>query len=684
MYSTLVIILIYIGGYATLYQFSEPSSLLKQSNQLLITTGRKIDFDANIDRRLFPRPTITLHNVKLTEPNGNTPTFQAKKLQIGIAWSSLLGKQEIEKLVIEELSGSIQQNESENWNIQDLWQLSANQTSSIKLNRLLINRSNLTLSNTTQNLALNNLSLTLERNKNTYQYQTHFQIKHQDIEYLDIQSQGTAEYQNQLLTLPSTNLQFNGKENHYTFSGSLKADINIGNNQLTATNLRLVLNSNRFNTQLNSTIAKIDYHNNHAHIYQLNTLLTTEHEQQTYHSMLASPYFSWQQDKLHSDDISFSLNTQQDEDHQFSLTFNGAGTWQPQDGLRLPNAKIASLQTTHHNQSRFVSEWEGAIHIAKTNHWNIEAKGLFDRQPANLTLNRTKQNIQGNITLSKLDLSNYLTDNTTSYPKWSDKDLQINLAINLGTLKLPTLEINNIQTHLQANAEQTQLYPFTANLYDGTTTGRLTIHNTLPLSWQLQQTSENIQIQPLMQDLFGINHFAGQGHLELNLNSQGQAQQQWLKHLSGSLKIHVNKGQWLGINIAQLIKSIFNTNHEYTPALPNTTFNHFTLEGKIKNGISYHQLTAQMDKPIATLTSQGETNLVTGELKNDLMVQSQDNATPLPIRISGTINNPSISLNYQKITHGSKTPEDKQKAITDTLKQQWQWLNQSSNQDNTP
>ena len=42
--------------------------------------------------------------------------------------------------------------------------------------------------------------------------------------------------------------------------------------------------------------------------------------------------------------------------------------------------------------------------------------------------------------------------------------------------------------------------------------------------------------------------------------------------------------------------------------------------------------------------------------------------------IEGPVANPSITIDYPSLTRGLSTPEEKQKIIGDTLKQQWNWL----------
>lgn len=683
MYCLLTILFIYIGGYATLYQFSTPQILLTQSNTILAQTGRKIHFDNNIGRRLFPAPTIILHNVSLTQADGITPIFRAKTVQIRTSWASLFSHQKIiDKLILTELSGSIQRDPNHEWDIEDLFNLDSSNETKWSINHFILKNSQLNYTQNGFSTLLKNIELGIKKEGLNYTYQANFALDTSYTEQLSLQLKGIAQYQNTTLSLPETSIELSGRENSYTFSGSLKADIQLENHRFSAKNLNIHFHNHRLNTNINTVINQIDYQNDETHLHNINTILTSQDNQKNYHATITSSQLIWKNNELQGDDININLGTQQDN-QKFDISFNGLGSWSLMNGLHLFNVKIVAIQSNIHNQPIFTSEWEGNVEYNQYTKWAIQAQGLFDRQPANLTISRNNHSIEGKIELSRLDLSNYLlqqaSDSNFTYPTWLNPNLQLNLGIKLGTLKLPSLEISDLHTQLKASSNQIQLFPISAHLYDGIVNGKLSIQNTIPLSWTLQQNSKNIQIQQLMQDLFDTGRFVGKGNISLLLTSKGNNHQEWITNLSGSIKINVEKGQWLGINFRQLFKSIFNPtdiNNTVQQISTNTLLNNFRLEGEIKQGISYHQFTTQIEEPHANIFSQGETNFVNKQIKEDIILQRDAHSASLPIRLSGTIEQPEISLNYQKITSGSKTTEDKQKAITDTIKQQWQWLSQ--------
>ena len=78
------------------------------------------------------------------------------------------------------------------------------------------------------------------------------------------------------------------------------------------------------------------------------------------------------------------------------------------------------------------------------------------------------------------------------------------------------------------------------------------------------------------------------------------------------------------------------------------------------------------------MTAKGETILYSGRMSEDINILSNNGKDTLPLRITGTMDNPAISLNYKKITSGLKTAEQKKDAVTDAIKKQWDWMREQS------
>lgn len=664
----------YVGAFATLYQTSSFDTLQQEFHTIFQNSNQHIRFNQDITRRLFPRPTIILHDVKLIKNQDKTPLFSAKEMRIGIAWKSLWQKKSVEKLVIIGLTGTIRRENENRWNISDLL---FNAPNNLHINRIYLQNSFLGVELDREQLFLNHFNLTAKRVKNAYAFNMDTQAQHPFWTQLSITQEGQAQWQNQQFNIPVLNTQFHGKEHEHAFSGSLKSNLTVNQQYFVAIENTLNLNSDRFQTSINATIDNINNQNQKLSFNSINSNYTLQNKQHRYTGSTSMLRALWQNQTLNAENVLFSINHDDPQHKQLNISLYGNATWQAKEGLWLPDLNITSQQTTFNNKIRFNLTGKGQFRLRNANDWQAQLNGAFDKQVLALNLQRKQQDIQGEIHLAQFNLNNYLDQEKTSidqYLIWPKPDLNLKIQLNLGTLKLPSLEINNLHTTLIANHQHLQLNPLQAKLYGGSSTGYLRIDNQTPLNITLQQSSQNTAINPWFNDLFKLNYISGLGKAELNLHTQGNNRQEMTRHLSGSLKLNIKQGQWNGINFAQLFKATFgNSTHNSTQTY--TPFQQLQLNSTIRQGISYHQIKTTIQEPLAELTSNGQLNLTTGEVNDDIVIKNQK-TKPLPIHLSGHINHPNITLNYKKLTESTPNKKDRQKNISETFKQQWQWLKQ--------
>ncbi|MDO4434103.1 MAG: AsmA family protein [Alysiella sp.] len=690
LYGMLVLVLTYMGAYAALYRFSEHHQLQAQFDKLLHTTGRKITFDTDIKRRIFPRPTLILSHVRLSEANGQNEAFYADEIRIGMAWQSLLGadKREIEKLVLEQARIHLHLNQEGHWNIHDLWTLPQSHYAFI-INRLYLDNAQININSHQEQLQFNELNWLSERiNDKTYRYHITAQATYPLWEKMKLQAEGQAQIAAQSLRLPDLNIAFQGEQDSYNFSGSLNTIATWQEKQFTAENTRINLKSKRFNSHFDTTIAAISGSPAGMHLQGVNTVFSLNSDTYLHSGSFNMPNAQGHRSAFTGDAMTLSLKSEHAVSGSISnFTLNSSGSWLNGNGINLPDLKLSTLQTPRSSYPLFVSEWEGSAHWDDSNQWNLQLKGLFERQPALIELVRHDQTVLGQFKFNKLDFNKYLheqhnTSLTHHLPNWSPSDLDFQIGFEIGELKLPELTLMNLRSQVSIDKQQAIFEPLSAELFGGQSEGSLHVSNTTPKSYHLIQNSKNVQVGLLLQQFFGIHRLRGTGNVTLDFTSKGNTRQEMLSQLSGSLKLDVHNGEWLGFDVQQLFKNMINT-ASYTASeplshtVPNDTvsrFHDFFFKSQIENGISHHQFNGTLDKPAAQFYSEGNTDLNTGTLNEHLTINTGKGRPTLPLRLSGKLDTPSISLNYQQITAEGKTPEEKQKAISNTLKQQWQWL----------
>ena len=675
----LIVAGVYLGGSAALYRVSEYEALQQRAREALAGTRRRVQFDVQIERRLFPRPTVILHNVVLSEADGKTPALRAQEVKIGIGWSSLISEPTIEKLVLDDAHALLVRNNQGRWNIADLWQ-TRNQRPAV-FNRVQINRGTLIVRDAEQGeFAFSQISLALARqNATTIGYQLEAQAQSPYWDNLQLTATGDTISSPNSQQFPKLAVKFNGKENGYTFSGSLKTNATWKEQDFIAENSKLEIASHRHNSTFNISITKLVSRFADTKLTGINAVFTAPSHPNQPTGTLSAAQAQWNDNELHSNEINLDLNTRNSQQDNLDINAKSELVWRSASGARFNKLKFISTQTTPQGTPRFASEMEGSLNFAHLANWQIQLQGLFDKQPANIRINRSENRITGSLKIAKLNTKNY-TALIKNNPSTSDisqifptAPLTYQIDTDIGTLETPVAQIDNVHASIHASAEAIIFAPLNADLYSGHTEGSLIIQNHTPIAYQLHQKAQGVQIQPLLQDLFKQSSISGKGTTEFALVAQGSKPDELLASLNGSVKLDINDGEWSGISpnrIRNLLVGIGNS----TPEAVAMPFSHFVLDANIQNGISNHTAQATLTQPAATMTSSGKLNLASNEINEDIQFKGNAESQPLPIRVSGKMDNPSVSLNFQQITSGSTTAEEKQKAISTALKQQWQWF----------
>lgn len=677
----LVMCLLFAGAYGVFYRASNASKIEQLANSALGDTKRKINFNQDVGRRLFPRPTLILRDVTLTEADGKTAAASVGEARIGIAWTSLFGSIEVEKLVLNRVAAVVSRNAQGEWDFGDL--MSRQQGKSLPINRIQINNGSILFQLNQQTITFNKIYYTHERDKNQFPYTLSATGKHDSWTQLNLTATGFARYdESGNIVLPNLLMKFNGQENTQDFSGSLATRITANPKQVVAEDSKLIVRSNRFASHSDINIKKITQIGNDWHIQDVNSVFTGSQGNNQYNGSVAVGESRWQNQQWQSQEMHIHLTTQNTQYGTSVLSMDGSANWRENKGFSMPDVKMTTRLEQVNKLPSLISEFSGSLNINDDAHWQLLAQGILDRQPAAFSFVRENNNVAGVIQLAKFNLTNYMDliqhGAESAYPDWlRDVNLRVDWAIS--TLNLPNLEINNIRSTLLANKKQMLFEPLIADLYSGHTEGSLKIENTQPLQYHLTQKARDVQILPLMQDLFRNGSLSGKGQAELVFKTTGSTRQQLTENLSGRLDVDLNEGSWHGLNITELMNNankgeskLQSGNSAATP------FSSFVLKSRIEKGVSQHSVVSEFSQPEVQMVSKGQTNLFNGQISDDVILYSNNKQNVLPIRLSGTLNNPTISLNYDKLTRGLKTAEQKKAAVENALKKQWDWLVESS------
>ncbi|EMT2033813.1 AsmA family protein [Neisseria gonorrhoeae] len=675
-----MLLLAAIGLHASVYRTFTPENIRSRLQQSIAHTHRKISFDADIRRRLLPRPTVILKNLTITEPDGGRVAVSVKETKIGLSWKNLWSDRiQVEKWVVSGADLALTRDRNGAWNIQDLFDGAKHSAS---VNRIIVENSTVRLNFLQQQLILKEISLNLQSPDSSGQ-----QFESSGIlvwRKLSVPWKSRGLFLSDGIGTPeispfhfeaSTSLDGHGITISTTGSPSVR--FNAGGAD--AAGLGLRADTSFRNLHLTAQIPALALKNNSIKTGTVNGTFTAGGEYARWDGS-----FKLDKANLHSGianignaEISGSFKTPR---LQTNFSLGSPLVWSRDNGLDAPRLHISTLQDTVDRlpQPRFISRLDGSLSIPNLQNWNAELNGTFDRQPVAAKFKYTREgapHLEAAATLQKLNLAPYLDEfrqqNGKIFPDILGRlSGNVEAHLKIGSIQLPGLQLDDMETYLHADKDHIALSRFKSGLYGGHTEGGISIANTRPATYRLQQNASNIQIQPLLQDLFGFHSFSGNGDAVIDLTASGENRKQLIRSLQGSLSLNISNGAWHGIDMDSILK-----NGLSGKISGSTPFYRFTLNSEISDGISRH-IDTELFSDSLYVTSNGYTNLDTQELSEDVLIRNavHPKNKPIPLKITGTVDKPSITVDYGRLTGGINSRKEKQKILEDTLLEQWQWL----------
>ena len=246
----------------------------------------------------------------------------------------------------------------------------------------------------------------------------------------------------------------------------------------------------------------------------------------------------------------------------------------------------------------------------------------------------------------------------TELPTSALKTLQVNGKLAIGSATVYGMKLSQVNVGIAANGGVLHISPASAKLYDGTSTGDVTVdaHSSIPVL-HLNEDLAGIQIQPLLTDFAKLTRVSGRGNVTLNVTAQGKTTAALMGSLNGHAAINLNKGAIQGINLWSAINSAVALVQQHsipTQSVGNDTpFDAFKASADLTNGVA-----TTKDLNIASgdlsVTGQGTANLVTQAVSYRVNAAILKGAgagalANVPLLISGTMTRPSVRPDTQAL-----------------------------------
>ncbi|MEQ1915870.1 MAG: AsmA family protein, partial [Gallionella sp.] len=421
-----------------------------------------------------------------------------------------------------------------------------------------------------------------------------------DITQLQIQASGdaSAELRTQEFSAKQLAIKVSGVQGKQTFSGDLSApDLNLSKDHYTGTKLAL-------NAELQAAFGKlvaslsIPAIDGTPQAFKINDVLLDaqlEQADQSFRLKLSTP-------------LAGNMSTQQFDLSNLNIALSASGD-------KLPNKSISSTLTGNvslNTKKQIVQA-------------NLSGGLLQSQLRAKLGVNGFAQPaIHFDVDVDQFDADLYLPKKTAqAAPAAATPEQPLDLSalrtlnldgsLRVGTLKVANVKVAQLRVDVQAHKGIVNISPLSAELYQGSTSGSLSINAQATPAITIKQTLSGVDIAPLGKDAANFDTLEGKGNVMLNLSMQGNKVSEMKRALNGTATLNLADGAIKGINVAKKmrgVKSMFGAKSDIQTAdkAEKTDFSELKASFKITNGVA-HNDDLSMKSPLLRLSGAGDINI---------------------------------------------------------------------------
>lgn len=204
------------------------------------------------------------------------------------------------------------------------------------------------------------------------------------------------------------------------------------------------------------------------------------------------------------------------------------------------------------------------------------------------------------------------------------KELNASGVVKIGQLQVSNVKASNVRLEVKAANGKLDVAPLTANLYDGSLAGALSV-NANNNHVALKQNLANVNINPLMKDALDKDVLEGRGNVALDVTTAGTSVAAMKKGLGGTASMNLRDGAIKGINLAKTFretKAIFTTRKDavqQAKQTEKTDFSELSATFRIAAGVARND-DLSMKSPFIRLSGAGDINI--GEDRMDYLAKA--------------------------------------------------------------
>lgn len=240
------------------------------------------------------------------------------------------------------------------------------------------------------------------------------------------------------------------------------------------------------------------------------------------------------------------------------------------------------------------------------------------------------------------------------------RSLNLDGSLRIGQLKVANIKSSNVRLDVKAHKGLVVVNPLSANLYQGSMNGSLSVNAAATPVIAVDQRLSSINVAALTRDAAGFDTLEGRGNVGMSLSMQGNTVSSMKKALNGSLSLNLADGAVKGINIARKLRDaqsmLGKSQTQAANQSEKTDFSELKATFKVNNGVA-HNDDMSLKSPLLRLSGNGDINvgqdsmnyLAKATLAKTLEGQGgRDNVggITVPVRISGPFSDLKYTLDF--------------------------------------
>ncbi len=276
--------------------------------------------------------------------------------------------------------------------------------------------------------------------------------------------------------------------------------------------------------------------------------------------------------------------------------------------------------------------------------------------------------INFDVEVDQFDADLYLPKKSADAPKSKEPEQPLDLSalrtlnldgsLRIGALKVANVKSSQVRLEVKAHNGLVNLNPLSANLYQGSMNGSLSLNAQATPSIAINQNLSGINIAPLLKDALNLDMLEGKGNVAVNLTMQGSTVSAMKKALNGKLSLNLADGALKGIDIdkklsaaqAMLSKGSATTQTQSASKDEKTDFKECKATFKVNNGIA-HNDDLSLKSQLIRISGAGDINIGNDSIdyvaKATLVkTQGDQGSITVPLRVSGPFTDLKYTLDY--------------------------------------